>query len=266
MKKPIQRTLIRKTFGRLYYRIKKEIYWKFSSARFSRPDEFFKDSFEVFSHKTILLRKLKNVDMHLQYNKITNLTIAANKINGLVIRPGERFSYWRAVGRPSKRQGYLEGMVLKDGKIVVGVGGGLCQLSNLLYWMSIHTPLTVTERWRHSYDVFPDVKRTQPFGSGATCAFPYIDFQLENKTNQTFKLSIWLDDEYLNGKFTSDTKTENIYEVYEKNHQFRPLIWGGYIRSNTIHRKIKNKKTLEEIGDEFVVSNEALTMYEPLIQ
>ena len=63
----------------------------------------------------------------------------------------------------------MEGMILRNGRVASGVGGGLCQMTNLLYWMTLHTPLTVTERWRHGYDVFPDSNRTQPFGSGATC-------------------------------------------------------------------------------------------------
>ncbi|MBP9711998.1 MAG: VanW family protein [Candidatus Pacebacteria bacterium] len=265
MKNPIERTWVRKISGKLYYRITKEIYWKLSRKNFSSLDPSFEAGHEIFSHKTILLRKLKDVDMYLQHNKVINLKLAVQNIDGLVIRPGERFSYWRAIGRPSRRQGYVEGMVLKDGKVIVGVGGGLCQLSNMLYWLSMHTPLTVIERWRHSYDVFPDASRTQPFGSGATCAFPYIDFQLENKTNQTFKLNVWLDDTYLHGKFTSNVPTINTYQVYEKTHQFSPLPWGGYMRSNTLYRKVKDKKTLLEVEDEFVVKNEAMTMYDPLI-
>ena len=57
-------------------------------------------------------------------------------------------------------------MVLFLGQIGGDIGGGLCQLSNLIFWMTLHTPLTVTERYRHSHDVFPDANRTQPFGSG----------------------------------------------------------------------------------------------------
>lgn len=49
--------------------------------------------------------------------------------------------------------------------------------------MTIHTPLTVVERWRHTYDVFPDNNRTQPFASGATCAYPALDLQIENRTD-----------------------------------------------------------------------------------
>ena len=58
-------------------------------------------------------------------------------------------------------------MLLKNGTVQYGCGGGLCQLSNLIFWMTLHTPLEVKERHRHGYDVFPDSNRTQPFGSGA---------------------------------------------------------------------------------------------------
>ncbi|MFJ8513275.1 VanW family protein [Lysinibacillus xylanilyticus] len=51
-------------------------------------------------------------------------------------------------------------------KVKTGVGGGICQLANLLYWMALHTPLIVTERHHHSFDPFPDSGRTLPFGSG----------------------------------------------------------------------------------------------------
>lgn len=63
-----------------------------------------------------------------------------------VLRPGEVFSYWKLIGKPARRKGYLDGMVLKSGAFHAGCGGGLCQLSNLIFWMTIHTPLTVTER------------------------------------------------------------------------------------------------------------------------
>ena len=57
-------------------------------------------------------------------------------------------------------------------------------MTNLIYWMTIHTELTIVERWRHGFDVFPDAGRTQPFASGATCAYNYIDLQIRNDTDQ----------------------------------------------------------------------------------
>ena len=80
--------------------------------------------------------------MQYQYNKITNLRLAAARLDGVVLRPGETFSYWRLIGRPSRRKGYLDGIVLFCGTFRPGVGGGLCQMSNLIFWMTLHTPLT----------------------------------------------------------------------------------------------------------------------------
>ncbi|MEI3305467.1 MAG: VanW family protein [Dysosmobacter sp.] len=56
--------------------------------------------------------------------------------------------------------------------------------------MTLHTPLTVVERYRHSHDVFPDANRTQPFGSGATCAYPHRDLMIRNDTQQPFQLCL----------------------------------------------------------------------------
>ena len=58
------------------------------------------------------------------------------------------------VGNPTAKRGYLDGVILDDGQLRAGVGGGLCQLTNLIYWMTIHTPLTVVERWRHTYRIY----------------------------------------------------------------------------------------------------------------
>ena len=106
--------------------------------------------------------------MQYQYNKITNLRLAAaRRLDGVVLRSGGGRVQLLAADRTSlRRKGYLDGIVLSAGPpFRPGVGGGLCQMSNLIFWMTLHTPLTVVERYRHSYDVFPDCGRTQPFGT-----------------------------------------------------------------------------------------------------
>ena len=91
----------------------------------------------------MILRPLKDVDMYLQENKRTNLALAIKHINGVHLKPGEVFSFWKLVGNPSKQKGYLEGLVLNQGKIDRDTGGGLCQLGNLIFWMVIHSPLVL---------------------------------------------------------------------------------------------------------------------------
>lgn len=262
--KPIQRSRLRLFAGKRYFIWKRYLKWCTSRSKVAKQRTSDILSYEAMTHATPLLRSLRNVDMVLQYNKITNLRLAIAKLDGLMVQPGETFSYWRSIGKPSKRKGYLEGMVLHYGRFHSGVGGGLCQLSNLIYWMTLHTPLTVTERHRHSYDVFPDEQRTQPFGSGATCSYNYLDLQVKNNTNQTYQLKLWLDDSHLHGEWRCDEQSLYKYEVYESDHRISLEPWGGYIRSNKISRKIFTRSG-DLVGDEAVTDNYALMMYSPLL-
>ena len=107
----------------------------------------------VFSHESPLYRKLADSPEELVANKIVNLGLACQSLDGLVLQPGESLSYWRQVGNPRAGRGFRPGLVLRQGRPAIGLGGGLCQLSNLLYWLTLHTPLSVTERWRHSREL-----------------------------------------------------------------------------------------------------------------
>lgn len=265
MKKPIHRSKLRLLAGIIYYTLKKYTYWYLSKTNFAKNFEKYL-SIKIFTHKTILRRKLKNVDLWMQENKITNLKIAIKKIDGLILEPKQTFSYWRQIGKPTKNKGYLKGMILYNGTINSGIGGGLCQLSNLIYWITLHTPLTITERWRHGYDVFPDIDRSQPFGSGATCAYPNIDLQIKNNTKQKFQLQLEINDKFLIGKWLSDKPIKIKYQVFEKNHEIKNEWYGMYTRSNKIFRKIINKKTNKEIDEEFITENQAIMMYNPLLE
>jgi len=131
MKKPIKRSKLRLWAGRIYYTFKRYSYWYLSKTSFAKTLEDNLLPIEIFAQKTTLLRKLRDVDMWMQYNKIKNLKIATQKINGLVIESGQMFSYWRQIGKTTKRKGYVEGMILHNGTVKAGIGGGLCQLSKV---------------------------------------------------------------------------------------------------------------------------------------
>jgi len=176
MSREAARSRLRLAAGTLYYRLKRYTQWYLSRIRWASRRAPAVDGHIVYEHSSPLLRHLRNVDVWMQRNKVQNLRLAVDEIDGLIIAPGERFSFWRLIGPPTRGRGYLPGMVLRSGRVEPGIGGGLCQLSNLIYWMTLHTSLTVVERYRHSYDVFPDSDRTLPFGSGATCAYNYISF------------------------------------------------------------------------------------------
>ncbi|MBQ2096591.1 MAG: VanW family protein, partial [Bacteroidales bacterium] len=86
----------------------------------------------ISSHEGDMIKRGPGIDPVLQANKADNIRLACSKINGIIIKPGETFSFWRQVGKTSKRNGFADGRILVNGKLVAGVGGGLCNLANTI--------------------------------------------------------------------------------------------------------------------------------------
>lgn len=262
--KPKKRSKLRLYFGKKYYTLKRYLLWLLPKYKFAKEKAKVDLKYKCFEHKSLLLRQLRDVDMEYQYNKIINLKIATKKLDKIIIHPGETFSYWKLIGKTTSKKGYVPGMVLFCGNYKKALGGGLCQLSNLIYWMALHTPLTITERYRHSYDVFPDSNRTQPFGSGATCVYPYRDLMITNNTNEDYELRVKVGDKYLEGAWYSNVKPLHTYEVIEKNHEMKSELFGGFSRHNEIYRLVYNSQN-RLIREEYVTENHALMMYSPFL-
>ncbi len=259
---PIIRKKLRQVLGKEFFILKRVSNWHFSKTIWAKKrDNNWENS--VYKHKSIILRQLKDVEMYLQENKRTNLNLAIKHIDKVVINPGETFSIWKLVGRPTKRKGYLDGLVLNQGKIDKGTGGGLCQLGNLLFWIFAHSPLTIVERHRHRFDVFPDVNRNVPFGAGATLSYNYIDLQVKNETKESFQINLWLDNTHLFGELLSENKLDMDYRIEERNHIIMQQNWGCYSRHNQIYKieTDKNGKSQES----FLIENNALLMYSPFL-
>ncbi len=263
LKKPIQRGKIRQILGKEYFILKRRWNWIFGNKKWASSKSANAFKHPVFEHRSLILRPLKDVDMYLQENKRTNLRIAIANLNQIIIKPNETFSLWKLVGRPTKNKGYLEGLVLKQGQMAKDTGGGLCQLGNLLFWIFAHSPLTITERYRHGYDVFPDVKRKVPFGAGATLSYNYIDLQVKNETNNDFHLNLWLDDTHLNGALTSKENENNSYSIEERNHIIKQQMWGGYTRHNQIFQIADDGQYQTE---KLLFENHAIMMYTPFLE
>lgn len=220
--------------------------------------------YNIFSHRTILRRQLQDVDIWMQENKIVNLKLAIKNIDHITIKPGEVFSYWKLIGNPTKSKGYLDGMILRNGGLILGIGGGLCQLSKLIFWMAIYSPLTVIERHRHGYDVFPDSNRTQPFGSGATCFYPHGDLMIRNNTSDTYQIILSLDNEYLNGELRCSSPPVTAFKIIERNHEMKPEYWGGYGRYNELYKQeIDGSNNV--VKEKLIVKNAAIMMYSPFL-
>lgn len=169
---------------------------------------------EVFRTESLLLNENSGYDMQYQYNKVFNLQLAAKTVNRLVIRPGETFSFWMRVRNADQDEPYKDGLVLVDGKIVGAYGGGLCQISSLLFWMFLHTPLTIVERHGHAVESFPTTTEDLPSGTDATVTEGWLDLKVKNETDHPFQLEITFADGYMIGRILSDAELPCAYEIY----------------------------------------------------
>ncbi|WP_114993170.1 VanW family protein [Synechococcus sp. UW179A] len=263
LSQPIQRSRIRQVLGREFHIAKRKIHWFTGGQTWATRSDSLVIKHLKFHHQSLILRPLRGVDLQLQHNKRRNLELAIARLDRVVLRPGDTFSVWKLLGRPSRSKGYLDGLVLKQGTIAQGPGGGLCQLGNLLFWIAGHSPLTLTERWRHGFDVFPDVNRSIPFGAGATLAYNYVDLQLTNHTPYCFRIHLWLDKTHLHGELFCDINYSSIYILEERHHQIKQQVWGGYSRHNQIFQIQQNMDGSS--SEQLLVENHALMMYEPLL-
>ncbi|ADO73896.1 VanW protein [Stigmatella aurantiaca DW4/3-1] len=218
--------------------------------------------FRAKRHSSRLLKQLGRSEMWLQHNKVRNLAIAIPRLTDVLLLPGETFSFCRLVGRPTRRKGYVEGMELSRGQVRPGVGGGLCQLSNMIHWLALHSPLTVVERSNHSFDPFPDQNRSIPFGTGAAIFYNYIDLRLRNDTPLTFQFRFWLTDQELWGELRSNAELEHTYSVFERNHRFEQHGTDWY-RHNEIWRRIMLRRGGATLREEFIKENRARVLYTP---
>ena len=211
-------------------------------------------------HQSLLNRKMGDSDPQLQLNKIVNLGLARESIDGILIEPGQTFSFWRLVGDANETKGYLPGMRLSRGEVKVGVGGGLCQFGNLILWMAWHSPLQVCERHHHSFDPFPDQGRVLPFGSGCSLFYPYLDLRLHNPTNATFQIRVWLDETHLRGMLAANALWPETFHVFERGHAFERHDEKNY-RRNEIWRRAVDRVTGNTAREELLVANFAEVKY-----
>lgn len=215
----------------------------------------------LFSHQSVLRRRLGGLDPRYQETKIVNLRLAASSLDGLLVGPGEMLSFWDRVGVPNEQRGFVPGLVLNHGEVAIDIGGGLCQMSNLLYWMALHTPLAVREHHHHGFDAFPDDDRVQPFGSGASVFYNYGDLRLLNSTPRTFQLRIWLTDTHLHGAIRCDRELPAEFVVEERGHAFSRDPEGRVFRDNELWQKTIDRASGATLQARLIARNHALVKY-----
>lgn len=136
-------------------------------------------------------------------NRIHNIQLAAGRLNGILVAPGEEFSFNKTLGDVSKFTGYKEAYIIKDGRTILGDGGGVCQVSTTFFRAILNAGLPILERHAHSYRV-GYYEQDSPPGLDASVYDPRWDLKFKNNTS--FHLLI---------QSSVDTKTATlVFELY----------------------------------------------------
>ena len=207
----------------------------------------------VFETSSLMLNENSGFDMKYQINKVHNLKLAAKTVNKVIIEPNETFSFWQLVRRADHHEKYRDGLNLVDGKIVGSYGGGLCQLSNMLFWLFLHTPLIVVERHGHAVESFPSTTEDLPCGTDATISEGWLDLKVRNDTDNTFQIVISFDDKYMYGRILSQSPVNIEYSISNSSVSY---IYrnGRTYQIASVYRCERDKKTYRETGSELYIN------------
>ena len=215
----------------------------------------------VSSYNSVIVKTGPGIDPVLQENKAVNIELASSTMDGLVIRPGETFSFWRRVGNTTKRKGYKDGRIIVGGELAPGMGGGLCNLGNTIHLLVLHSPMDVTELHTHSDALAPDHGPHKPFATGTSVSFNNIDFRFKNNTDQDVQIRLWCEDGKLFGELRSEREFPWTYELVEEEHRFQKE-GEKYFRVSKIYRLVKDRETGEVLRKELILDNHSEVMYD----
>ncbi|MGG4106024.1 glycopeptide resistance accessory protein VanW [Paenibacillus lautus] len=233
---------------------------RFDGRRYAETIDGKQLPYKLFEAGCALYNGNTGFSMAYQKNKVFNLKLAAKTLNGLLIRPGETFSFWRLVRHADKHIPYKDGLTVTNGKLTTAPGGGLCQMSNLLFWMFLHTPLTVTERSGHEVKEFPEPNSDEIKGVDATISEGWIDLKARNDTDCTYQISVAFDDENIMGTVFVDKRPQVLYRVANGGIDYSRES-GGIYESVKVERTEINADTSEITGQKLIYTNKCKICY-----
>lgn len=208
----------------------------------------------VYKTSTRLLNKNSGYDIKYQFNKIHNMKLIARKINKIVIEPNDTFSFWNLAKEADRYEKYKDGLSLVNGEYVGTYGGGICQLTGMLYWLFLHTPMTVIERYGHDSEAFPSTNEELPCGIDAAVNEGWLDLKVKNDTDNAFQIEISFDENYMYGKILSKRPTEKSYTVFNSYVNYEKQ--GEKIfEKASVCRCATDKKTGRKICEELYVNS-----------
>lgn len=181
----------------------------------------------LFESKCPMYNRNTGFPMLYQENKVHNLKLAASALDGLVVRPGESFSFWNRVRNADRAVPYKEALSDLNGRLMTEYGGGLCMMSNLLCWLFLNTPMTFVERHGHSRKDFPEPESDALNGTDATVAEGWKDLKICNGTDNSYQICVGFDEENIIGSIRTDKVSD--CRIYVENRNLRYVSESGSI-------------------------------------
>ena len=148
----------------------------------------------------------------LSANKVESIRVAIAHLEAIVINPGEIFSFWEIIGRPTAKRGFKPGRTIIGGGLQEDVGGGLCQVSGMVYHLALTTGMTILERHSHTLDLYAEDDRYTPLGADAAVVFGYKDLRFENSLDEPVHLTFSVDENSFAGRLHS-TRAFSTHEI-----------------------------------------------------
>jgi len=139
-----------------------------------------------------LIGKGTSLFQHSIQSRIFNITLAAGRMNGVLVAPSETFSFDKALGDVSSFTGYQQAYIIQNGKTVLGDGGGVCQVSTTFFRALLNGGLPITQRQAHAYRV-GYYEQDSPPGLDATIYVPSVDLKFKNNTNDYILVQTQID-------------------------------------------------------------------------
>ena len=215
--------------------------------------------FCMYESDTRLLNDSTGFDMQYQRNKVFNLHLAAEPVHMVLIRPRETFSFWQLV-RKADRKSYREGLAVVNGELGTVQGGGLCHLSNFLFWLFLHTPLAILERHAHKTKDFPSPDPDEPDGVDATVSEGWSDLKVQNQTDMTFQIVLCFDESHLHGRILTSRDTGVRYGILNREKRF--LKRDDHVFEKvTVVRQEFDAKTGQVLSERPLYTNECMIGY-----
>ena len=202
--------------------------------RFSKSKSFKSD----FDFKLELVQEIKQTNSF--ENKLTNIQLGVDALNGIIIHPKEIFSFWQLVPLPIAKNGFKSSRNLISGVLKEDFGGGLCQLSSIIYHQALISGMKIVERFNHSVDIYEEKDRFTPLGSDSTIVYGYKDLRFQNTFDFPIQINFEIKENQLICSFMSSMK------INRQNIDFERIDDSNFIKVLTYNLNDSKRKLIAE--------------------